>query len=119
MVRFLTKGPKCDKKKDFEDFLRVFISTQDAEMVSDVRALFDRIDKDRSGEVDKDELQEFLRASGLKDANVDAMMACVDSDKSGKIDFEEFRKLVHILLRIPAHLHLPEKRVMAFFQKFR
>merc|ERR1712118_141874 len=38
-------------------------------------------------------------------------------DQSGEIDFEEFRKLVHILLRIPAHLHLPEKRVMAFWKE--
>lgn len=40
-----------------------------------------------------------------------------DEDSSGEVEYEEFRKLVHILLRIPPGLDLPEKRLHAFWQE--
>jgi Ca2+-binding EF-hand superfamily protein len=38
-----------------------------------------------------------------------------DLDRSGTVDFEEFEKLLHKLLKVPAHLELPTARVKQFW----
>lgn len=40
-----------------------------------------------------------------------------DEDGSGEVEYGEFRKLVHILLRIPPGLDLPDKRLASFWQE--
>ena len=55
-------------------------------------AVFDVIDRDKSGAIDKDELEHFLRDHGLPKANIDAMMLAADDDRSREIEFDEFRK---------------------------
>ena len=54
--------------------------------------LFDSIDKDKSGSIDRDELLKALEKSGVKMANmkVDAMMEVGDENHDGSISKEEF-----------------------------
>ena len=61
-----------------------------------LREIFDKIDLDHGGTIDKNELQVALTGAGkiLTSEEVDAMMNATDSDASGAIDFEEFAKMV-------------------------
>lgn len=62
-----------------------------------LRSLFDSVDVDKSGAIDKDELRYLLKkctGSLPTDAEVEAMMKDIDSDKNGVVDFEEFA-LIH------------------------
>ena len=52
--------------------------------------LFDEIDKDHSGYIDKDELTEILYSSGLGTKQIDSFVAIADVNGDGKISREEF-----------------------------
>lgn len=39
-----------------------------------------------------------------------------DTDGSGEIDLDEFRELMHMLMKIPTGLRIPESRIMHFWQ---
>eukprot|EP00929_Paragymnodinium_shiwhaense_P037288 TRINITY_DN19892_c0_g1_i1.p1 TRINITY_DN19892_c0_g1~~TRINITY_DN19892_c0_g1_i1.p1 ORF type:complete len:448 (-),score=94.67 TRINITY_DN19892_c0_g1_i1:372-1715(-) len=45
------------------------------------------------------------------------LFAQYDDDGSGEISFEEFRKLLATLLKIPAHLEIPEGRLKQFWSE--
>merc|ERR1711988_1730453 len=82
-------GGKGKKKKADDE------TKGDSEAVdkASLRAKFDEIDKDGSGEVDKEELKCLLKdCSGVdpSDIEVDEMMELVDTDGSGTMDFDEF-----------------------------
>jgi len=94
-LRFFGLSLMRQQKEDFEAFLTVLLGgTRDSEHVEGARALFNRIDTDRSGAIDKKELRDFMQAAGLSPnhANVKVMMHSADDDGSGKIEFEEFCK---------------------------
>ena len=59
---------------------------------TDVRALFDRIDVDGSGKVDKSELASAVRRllPDISKAQINSLMKLVDEDKDGKLDYPEF-----------------------------
>jgi Ca2+-binding EF-hand superfamily protein len=63
---------------------------------SKLRELFDKIDLDRGGTIDRHELHTALAASGkqLTDAQMEAMMKAADEDGSGDIDFQEFSDIL-------------------------
>jgi len=41
----------------------------------------------------------------------------IDTDKSGAIDKEEFSRILHKILKVPAHLELPETRVQFYWSE--
>lgn len=67
------------------------------------RDLFSRADRDDSGFVDRNELQELLieleHPSCLDDEAVDDMFRRVDKDGSGGVSFDEFCDLVYVELK--------------------
>lgn len=56
------------------------------------RALFDRIDVDASGTLDREEIAMLATkmGRGLKANELDAAMSAMDKDGNGTIDFDEF-----------------------------
>ena len=59
---------------------------------TDVRALFDRMDVDGSGQVDKKELTAAVRRllPDISKAQINSLMKLVDEDQNGKLDYPEF-----------------------------
>lgn len=57
---------------------------------AEVRKLFEMVDKDRSGLIDKAEMSYLLDSLGISVEELDEGFAKLDSDSSGTIDFEEF-----------------------------
>lgn len=69
----------------------------DAFRREEVRKLFDLIDRDDSGSIDRSEVGALLKALGRSDINEDEIeegFLRLDTDKSGRIEFEEFFALV-------------------------
>ena len=68
---------------------------EEAKIKKDIREEFDKIDTDKSGMIDKNELRNLLEkiakkmGEPLKEKNVDETFDQLDKDKSGKISFEE------------------------------
>ena len=88
-LRYFGLAATRHRKENFEDFLTAVLGKDSNR---DVRALFDSIDTDKSGAIDKKELTAFAREHGLSHANIDLMMESADDDGSGTIDFDEFRR---------------------------
>jgi hypothetical protein len=67
----------------------------------ELRAAFDAIDTDKSGDIDLDELRTAIRAikTTSDEAAVQQMLALADEDGSGAIDFEEFKELMSLRRR--------------------
>jgi len=61
------------------------------------RALFKHFDKDKSGAIDKDELQTMLKELNVGSTHGDAMktLMMADADGSGVLEYNEFHKLVY------------------------
>ncbi|KAI9126339.1 hypothetical protein K1719_002760 [Acacia pycnantha] len=61
-------------------------------MDSEVRAIFDKFDKNGDGKISSDELMEMLQTLGTKTTpeEVNHMMNEMDKDSDGFIDFKEF-----------------------------
>lgn len=62
------------------------------EELAEFKEIFDLVDTDRGGSIQKSELRTLMETLRLKptEKELDAMMAEVDSDGSGDIDFNEF-----------------------------
>jgi len=63
----------------------------------EVRATFDAIDADKSGDIDLSELTAAIKAMAptTDDKTVQKMLALADEDGNGDISFDEFRKLIN------------------------
>ena len=57
-----------------------------------LRAIFDKIDLDRGGTIDRTELRAALSRAGksLSDEQIEVMMKTADTDQNGEVSFEEF-----------------------------
>lgn len=68
---------------------RVFVEHTEAELLS----LFNSIDRDHSGQIDKTELQAAFKGAGLDlpPGKLDQFFSEVDTDHDGEICFEEWR----------------------------
>eukprot|EP01043_Picozoa_sp_COSAG02_P003204 COSAG02_NODE_76_length_41115_cov_60.967817_31_plen_700_part_00 len=57
-----------------------------------LRRIFDKLDEDASGELDRDEVRSLVTQLGMdaSEKDVDKAMATMDADGGGTVDFEEF-----------------------------
>lgn len=64
----------------------------DWEELNKLKGIFDRIDDDRSGSIDRDEFASFMTAIGKKMSadELDEGFSQIDTDESGVIEFSEF-----------------------------
>ncbi|GJS02682.1 calcium-dependent protein kinase 10-like protein [Tanacetum coccineum] len=76
---------------EYGEFVAVTIHLQKMENDEHLRRAFMFFDKDGSGYIDLDELEQVLYENGQADIDVlNQIMKEVDTDKDGKISFEEF-----------------------------
>ena len=73
------------KSKELEETMKGMLKP-------DLKKVFDKIDQDKSGYIEADELQAALKMAGKphSDKAVAKMMAEHDVDKNGKLDIDEF-----------------------------
>lgn len=85
-------------RKVAEDVLAEMASSLDGALADDgkLRELFERIDTDQSGTIDKDELRVAVNQMGrkLSDELIDGFFLSVDSDGNGQIDLDEFKSVL-------------------------
>lgn len=77
-----------DGRIQFNEF-RVFIEHAERELYQ----LFENIDRDNSGSLDKDEIRQAFARSGVvvSNAKIDQFFNEIDTNNDGKISFEEWR----------------------------
>ncbi|CAH1788764.1 unnamed protein product [Owenia fusiformis] len=86
---------------EWEEFLAIFqTKPKKKHTEASLRKAFDKIDKDKSGDLSSNEIRQFFRESGigkdtLPDSRIDAMVAAVDINGDGQISFEEFFKMMN------------------------
>ena len=56
----------------------------------ELRAAFERYDRDRSGAIDLDELSHVMRLLGARPGECEKTFKLLDADGNGSIDFDEF-----------------------------
>ena len=69
------------------------LMTETPSTLEELRSIFDMIDEDGGGVLDRDEitmLADYFTEDTMSDEQIDAMMADMDEDGSGEVDFEEF-----------------------------
>lgn len=71
--------------------MRVIATGMPAEEIAGLKALFEAIDRDRSGTITAEELREALKMKGavLRAADLETLMSLIDVDASGTIEYEE------------------------------
>ena len=63
-----------------------------ADSAEQLRTIFDELDEDSSGALDRDEVRSLVTQLGMdaSEQDVDAAMAAMDADGDGTVDFDEF-----------------------------
>jgi ribosomal protein L12E/L44/L45/RPP1/RPP2 len=81
------EAEEAEAKEEEED------DEEEDEELRKLRALFDMVDADGSGELDREEVSRLSKDMGaaLSDAELDTAMSKMDQDGSGLVDFDEFR----------------------------
>mmetsp|Transcript_31531 Transcript_31531/g.76314 ORF Transcript_31531/g.76314 Transcript_31531/m.76314 type:complete len:1933 (-) Transcript_31531:88-5886(-) len=84
-----------------EQFLSTLGGLTQAELATQMQALFAKMDKDNSGVIDKRELQKMLEdlEVRLTEKELTQLFRKYDQDGSGEIDFSEFLSLIKDLLQ--------------------
>ena len=79
---------------DYEEFLEHFCYQSTA---SGLRELFDKIDKDKSGTLTKDEIINAIKADdelAFQAANISKLLVTWCKEEKGKINYQEFANIV-------------------------
>ncbi|KAM3065223.1 hypothetical protein ACMFMF_011349 [Clarireedia jacksonii] len=100
-----------DKVIQYEEF-RTFVEKTETELF----VLFESIDKDRNGRLDKEELQAAFKRAGLSvpKSKLDQFFTEVDMNNDGFISFDEWR---NFLLFLPTNASTPAlKAVLSYYQ---
>merc|ERR1712232_990352 len=83
---------------DYTEFLAATLNYRAYSEESVLWGAFCIFDKDQSGKIDKKELVDVLKDTGVKDVMgstcVDQVLKEVDTSGDGTIDFEEFKKMM-------------------------
>ena len=84
----------------------LIILNDDEKLTAVTRAVFDVVDKDHSGQIDKAELMEAMvdvareaHITRPTEDQVNKAMAALDADHSGTISVDEFKELIRQLLK--------------------
>ena len=72
-------------------------------------AIFDTIDIDRSGSIDRQEVSHFMLMAGLTQEQVDSLFAAMDTDGNGEISRHEFRQA--LIDKVSESVLQPKKEV--------
>jgi len=75
-----------------QDFLAWLSKREDLDLAGDLRVIFDLVDRDRSGALDRKEFSELLTCLNpeISPEEIDATLDAIDSNRDGVISWEEF-----------------------------
>ncbi|GLT49985.1 hypothetical protein SLA2020_235040 [Shorea laevis] len=79
---------------DYGEFLAATLHLNKMEREENVIAAFTFFDKDGSGYITIDELQQACKDFGIDDVQLDEMMKEIDQDNDGRIDYGEFAAMM-------------------------
>lgn len=105
------------------------------EELNSLKEQFDSIDTDHNGELDREELESFMRKNNFETEFANIAIKLFDEDKNGQISFDEFVKFTQALSKLdkdPVLLqrmlfatldqdnsgYLDEKEILTFFRDF-
>ncbi|KAK8708532.1 hypothetical protein V6N13_059570 [Hibiscus sabdariffa] len=75
---------------DYEEFVAATLHLNMIEREDNLLAAFSYFDRDGSGYITQDELQNACQEFGITDIHIDELMHEVDQDNDGRIDYNEF-----------------------------
>ena len=90
---------------------------KDLSNVKELRKTFDRIDEDKSGELDADEILTCLKSMGASEISkedIESMMKIADTDGGGTVDFDEFVVMLRAI-KDKADARAAEKKWISVF----
>lgn len=87
----ITLPISCEDLTDRDQEFRTFVEQTEKELLT----LFNSIDRDHNGKLDKDELQQAFARAGLSvdQSNLDRFFSDVDKNHDGVISFDEWRSV--------------------------
>ncbi|XP_042056589.1 calcium-dependent protein kinase 20-like [Salvia splendens] len=75
---------------DYREFVAAMLHLNKVQKEDHVYAAFSYFDKDGSGYITRDELQQVCEQFGIEDVHLDDIIGEVDKDNDGRIDYSEF-----------------------------
>ncbi|ESQ52569.1 hypothetical protein EUTSA_v10017647mg [Eutrema salsugineum] len=79
---------------DYGEFIAAMVHLNKIEKEDHLFTAFSYFDKDGSGYITRDELQQACKQFGLADAHLDDILREVDKDNDGRIDYSEFVEMM-------------------------
>ncbi|XP_051150747.1 calcium-dependent protein kinase 20-like [Andrographis paniculata] len=79
---------------DYGEFLAAMVHMNKIQREDHMMAAFSYLDKDGSGYITRDELQQACQQFGLQDHHIDEILREVDKDNDGRIDYSEFTAMM-------------------------
>ncbi|RAL54286.1 hypothetical protein DM860_001414 [Cuscuta australis] len=95
-IRDLMNGADIDNNGsiDYGEFLAATLHLNKMEKEENLLAAFSYFDKDASGYITIDELQQACKDFGFADASLDEIIKEIDTDNDGRIDYGEFATMM-------------------------
>ncbi|KAJ0966349.1 hypothetical protein J5N97_027487 [Dioscorea zingiberensis] len=80
---------------DYGEFIAATMHFNKVEREDNLFAAFSYFDKDGSGYITQDELQQACEDFGLGDVRIEEIIREIDQDNDGRIDYNEFVAMMH------------------------